>query len=1449
MRLSAFVCTCVTLFTVTTARAQRRHGFHPSVGDVPPASIPNILSRSTMFNVPDQMWNYGEGFVRVLPPGVTAPNAPADTGGLHFFDDGTQVVPGDIKITSPTTLSPPSPPAPLGWLLEPANDLNQPDIFGRVASNLKLHRLVGYLWPHEFNATDPGNAFDAETAFEIFAPEVFDPELPTVFVIAVHPTLSGGDHLWDYSGNEVPGDFQSGLRLNYSEFLLVHFGSRGLTPVDRYAGESGTNSGANIVAGYIMPPTNQGHLLLTAQRVLQLERVMHILFSPQAPVSPPGGVVLEDTYPVVLTGGSNGGQVVTQLAAMYPDRFHAAYSTKFPMSMRRHLGEEAIWTYISATQGFENSGEGFGLQYILPYTSFYAVHNTDWAGGCVYHMWKNGLLKRPVYMLGSDEDYTWTGEDLTHVMGTPSLGAMQGVGMPIAGSKPFYWSVTDKECHDTSAEFTLPAPLQGVTAFGPSSSDQAMGVIAMIPSAIQEHQTNPISAANRPVPPPPVAGTAPGQFEGAPTPILDPFHETLYRKSTTERRAAVATGSLLVEDTAFWEKQNGLGTWLGQGTALAVDDQSRIYVGGADGVVTRLVKDAQTDELVVDSPDGRCRFQATGTSATTGPFSLGYGVSALAIGEELLGVATFGRLYVYSTSDLSQPISMVELPWLEQRPDQLQFVEGFFGGATECIAYHTWLGEFVVRDANNLSTKIASFSEPGMSRFVIEGSASTGPNEEPVSRPIWFSSARGHVLQAVIVQGQSGQPDQVEIRQASGHFGSPGPLIKSSNENGDRMVYYSEVAGTHQGSGLYFFETTTNPALDVETFIQAPGVGTTQHRVNGEMIVAGIRGGISLVSLTGGEQNEHVLLRGGHLYYFPSSGAVEKYDTAPQGASAVRIPSIHYPLAIAAADLDNEPGKDLVIATQNGQVTWIPASHLRDTSGAQLEAFSTDVLGSEWFGSGSPADPGKNSTTSIAATWGLTLGTDGEHGAEERVQVIDQSARRWSLSKATGTPEYLKTAQMETWWHDRSAETIPVYPAPKPFRGLKRFGAVSPIDMMGAQPTGNDAVVDVGLVPAGVPSTGVANESLVFHNYFDCAVQGIGFARVSPSFTLHIPFPGAIWLTYREFLHSQIFVDGYLPFAFAGDVLLPGAGGTTRAFYWGGNPPTIAGQQPELGQLVNKVGSTGIDVLRGMTFGGSPPVLATWGTATSPAGGGGRTRSQAHLRTADANESLNSQSVRVARWGPGEVTRVVCGTAGGSLQLFDGHADPNIIGAKDVLLDESDDHGFGGSALAVSTVSISGLQVIAFATHFTHAGAASTGFVESREMVSSIHFFVLGDAGGGTANQLIETSSQILHAGEAGAGRSLFGVCGLAMADLVVDSIPDGIDHELILTTLDGDLLVYDLDPSGAGVQLGGIIYHGVFDGALGATNSIAVDSSGASPVVFVAGSMGTRKFNVSTSP
>jgi hypothetical protein len=218
------------------------------------------------------------------------------------------------------------------------------------------------------------------------------------------------------------------------------------------------------------------------------------------------------------------------------------------------------------------------------------------------------------------------------------------------------------------------------------------------------------------------------------------------------------------------------------------------------------------------------------------------------------------------------------------------------------------------------------------------------------------------------------------------------------------------------------------------------------------------------------------------------------------------------------------------------------------------------------------------------------------------VQVIDQSARRWSLDPGTGAPSFLHTVQMEVWNHDRNQELVAAFPAPKPFRGLAWYGGVTGQQLRLAVRPDSIFVEDAGSEPGGVPGTGTADVRMLVQSRFHCAVVGFptGAVRVSPSYEQFSTVSGVLHIAYRTFLQPQIFAHGYLPFAHGGDVLLGGTSDPVRAYYWGGNPPARTKFVSPLGPVDLK-GDDGVDVQRGLFYDDSTTDLTVWGTSTTEA--------------------------------------------------------------------------------------------------------------------------------------------------------------------------------------------------------------------------------------------------------
>jgi hypothetical protein len=170
-------------------------------------------------------------------------------------------------------------------------------------------------------------------------------------------------------------------------------------------------------------------------------------------------------------------------------------------------------------------------------------------------------------------------------------------------------------------------------------------------------------------------------------------------------------------------------------------------------------------------------------------------------------------------------------------------------------------------------------------------------------------------------------------------------------------------------------------------------------------------------------------------------------------------------------------------------------------------------------------------------------------------------------------------------------------------------------------------------------------------------------------------------------------------------------------------------------------------------------------------------------------------------------------------------------------------------ALAVRDVRVpgrppNGSPLIFVGTLETHAGSLSG----ERDMVSSLQ--ILGrpvPPEGSPYSGLYELHRYRFDGTASTPGKvKLWGLCGIAVGDVDGNSTGGDPDDELVLTTLNGDFVIFDLVLSGInGVQLGSLLQWSILDGSLGVCNSIVIrDFDGDSKnEVYVAGSAGIRKW------
>jgi len=171
---------------------------------------------------------------------------------------------------------------------------------------------------------------------------------------------------------------------------------------------------------------------------------------------------------------------------------------------------------------------------------------------------------------------------------------------------------------------------------------------------------------------------------------------------------------------------------------------------------------------------------------------------------------------------------------------------------------------------------------------------------------------------------------------------------------------------------------------------------------------------------------------------------------------------------------------------------------------------------------------------------------------------------------------------------------------------------------------------------------------------------------------------------------------------------------------------------------------------------------------------------------------------------------------------------------------ESADYGYGGAALAVAANGTTNQTDIYFGVisyypnNQYHSGQSTDPSVDNMTgAVVALHW-------NGTA--FSSSQLKILETG----GEKAFGVCGIAVGDL----IPTSPGDEIVVGTLDGKLLVYERLANG---NFGALLYQTVLEGSVGAYNSMVIADLGPTPLagnaLYVAGSFGLRKFVYNPPP
>ena len=361
-----------------------------------------------------------------------------------------------------------------------------------------------------------------------------------------------------------------------------------------------------------------------------------------------------------------------------------------------------------------------------------------------------------------------------------------------------------------------------------------------------------------------------------------------------------------------------------------MDTSGGIWVGSMDGIVTRLVREntASGASLVIDK---RCRADAS-SDPLTGPFSLGYGVRALAVLEDTLVVGTHSRLMVFDATDPDEPLVSVDLPFSEQRPGHLQIVEGLFPEASSChVAYLSYMGELVIRDLDTLAP-VAHLSDPDCTDFEFGPSVVDG-----MSRPLYLAT-RDSLVEVVIDEsldygsaGSAPVPTTVKVLAA----GEYTRLIRDLVWQGNRLSVLAEDDG--HGSVLQFEPLSHTPRLEsVHTAVSPPMPFGNSPRPDTFF-------GSEIAAVPG--TSDMVVMHKGHLFLAtPTSPAMDELSGLFPGATidpltynsvtTSHFPAAFHAIAMQIGDVAPQDGVlDVILSTENGQVAYFPLPELRSPTG------------------------------------------------------------------------------------------------------------------------------------------------------------------------------------------------------------------------------------------------------------------------------------------------------------------------------------------------------------------------------------------------------------------------------------------------------------------------------------------------------------------------------------
>jgi hypothetical protein len=1370
-------------------------GVHPHIAPIsnpnnPPAGL-SRASATPQFNVPNQSWDNGEGFRK-------SSNDDADHGG-HLGNAEPGVELGDIWHISQTLAV-----AGPGW-----QPLSYTD--PRTQMTVNLWHFVGYLRPAQLGPYpgpgDPNWSTVLDAAFELFLPNPIPANDPNpTLLIEVWPTKSkpkiedGGRHAYPGArrADGLPGTT-----------VAIDRGS------DPMIVAAAAAAGRSVMSGYITTRIFGRPQVFGVQRARELVQAMRQMLG--APLNdfrhPPGLPVIDpdsNSVPVAVAGGSHGGATVIYLCTRYPSEFHGGAISVFGYGMRRVVADQYGFEYFATRGGFSPIGGAYSPEDTLEWgTAARWLDPSPGSPGWDYHnlspllRWNSSppQFHRPLVWHAPDEDTIAHGTDsLSLITGTRTY--TQRFVTPTAPELAF--AAVDKRCHDAGWYTTA---LEGV----PNAWHPRDQTIELIKRAEDSHGANPS-------PPAPQRLTDSG--------LEDPYAWVLDRVYGGD---APFAGQPLQLDPSFGNlagspatpgRTIGAGLCLGRDESLrfaVVNNEKSVFCGSADGVVTRFVVNVTTTEFEVKAQS----------------MPLGHGAFALAVGEfdgmhagpELV-VGTKQHLFVLDAASLALlPNRTKLLPYEHTGPRRIQIGNVFdsYEYDGEEVSFISNLGHFVVMAGDAFGT-MTDLGEPGIQDFAVlsgHSYASIAPGTSSVV-PVALLSHRGHLANVTLNEvsdPSSRTPHPAKLHAwTAGEHGYPADLeLVTAPANGKPVfacLYAHEgTDGTADVPQIRCFDALTLQPTDASYGIP-PGLGWKELGLAGD--TDSIALDLAPVHAPGanGALLGFVVLTGDRIAWVAVSGGL---PARLQGYELDGFPPASRAIGLLTADLNTRPGEsyreEIVLSTLGGHVVWF---HLEDMlangSNPYLELVSQPMP--------NPLPDGWHSNRTLAGQWGFLA-----HDAGQGLKLFgaNQSGELFATDPVTG-----QGSRQEFLREPGRASALGIYDPGRvvaPIRDLAYLGFAI---------NGTNNAAERALLSSSVQGSSLRwLQTRPWQNLTNDVLHPLWSRDLTVINQIEVNWPTVLPIA----LGLAAFVGG--------GGALSTAGSIRQAHWWGGDARAytnlIQGALADPTQVLDNWYSSK-DVPYNLFnvppgYFNTPPSPLWRGT-----GPGDCKDLRNEVRTWAAINQM--QSLRVTQDGNGPL--IVASTVGGSLVILRPGQDaggPNQSHGT-ILWDSASgtppfDEGLNVMGLALREVPGTPGQVDIFAgVGITHLDPAPwrAGSGPGR-LCGGIAWYRWTGAAPLQRMGLLHLDP---NSGNAIGERGGFGVCGLAIGDVLATEVGD----ELVATTLEGDLFVFRIPASGM-LAPSDILFRSWARGALGVNNAIAVlDAGGDSrKELFIAGSLGIWKW------